>query len=124
MDINRFLPDPSVLPHHGILLAVEYPTTETYTTVKVVYSGPLRNLDESLLERAKITLVHPGTLAALKAKLDEIGAGTPIPVTIECPHCDGSGTRRIITGISNPLAADETCGECAGSGTIVNPDYG
>jgi hypothetical protein len=78
MDLNRFLPDQSVLPHHCILLAPDFQNTSGLASVKVVYSGPLRRATEDLLQQAKVTLVHPGTLAAIKAKLDEMGAGTPI----------------------------------------------
>lgn len=78
MDLNRFLADPSILPGCGVLIGLDYGQPGTIAVPVVVYSGPLRNLDEATLERGKITLVHPGTLAALKAKLEEIGAGTPL----------------------------------------------
>ena len=166
MDLNRFLPSESVVPGHGVILGVDYTQPGVVAAPVVVYSGPLRDLTEELLERGKITLVHPGTLAALKAKLDSIGAGTPIeeypsvdgcpvtgagligehdwipytlidervpykyickwcgeqrgenptpvpiPVTIDCPICDGSGGD-----------VDVPCSECGGSGTVLNPDY-
>lgn len=78
MDLNRFLPCTSVAPHHGVLLGVDFTVAGTVAVPKVVYSGPLKGVTEDMLQQAKITLVHPGTLAALKAKLDDMGAGTPL----------------------------------------------
>jgi len=96
MDLNRFLPCESVLPHHGVLLAPDYAAPGQYVTIKVVYSGPLRDLNEDLLEQAKITLVHPGTFAALKARLEEMGVGEPIEEAM--PPAEGCVTGGGLTG--------------------------
>ena len=86
MDLNRFLPCDSVAPHHGVLLAPDFTKPDQYAGVQVVYSGPLKGLTEELLAKARITLVHPGTLASVKAKLEDMGEGDEIVPTLEEAH--------------------------------------
>lgn len=97
MDLNRHIADSSVLPNRCILLAPDFQNTAGLASVKVVYSGPLNGVTEDLLQQAKITLVHPGTLAAIKAKLDQMGAGTPIEEIEACDHdwAEGPGLAHV-----------------------------
>jgi len=72
MDINHFEPCDSIVPHHILMLGARYQTP------MVVYSGPLKGVTEQAMAIATMSLVHPGTLAAIKAKLDSLGdAGAP-----------------------------------------------
>lgn len=62
LQMNCFKPVSSVIEQHAILLG---------KSGDVVYAGPLSGIDELSFSLAVQSLVHPATLAWIKAKADE-----------------------------------------------------
>lgn len=72
MDINQFHACDLVAPHSIIMIGLDFTQPGKIASPVVVYAGPLREVPEAAMETARLSLVHPGTLAAIKSGADAL----------------------------------------------------
>lgn len=103
MDINQFTASETVPPHYILMIGLDYTQRGAIAVPVLVYSGLA-----AAMETARLSIVHPGTLAAIKS-----GADALLDAAEEQPLHEHSWVPRFQIGHPDPV--DQICSTCGAS---------
>ncbi len=112
MDINQFTTSEVIPPHYILMISLDYTQPGKIAAPMLVYSGLLRDVPAVAMETARLSIVHPGTLAAIKSGADALVVGAKVE-----ENCVHDWVPHYVMGEPNPV--DEVCGHCGVSKSTV-----